>query len=58
MPAWLIQALTIAQEALAALLAIIQAAEGKPTPAQMTQIAAYSAMIHGINQAVAYHVKA
>ena len=55
MPAWLITALTIAQEALAALLAIIQASGGNPTPAQMAQVAAYSAVIDGINQAVAYH---
>lgn len=58
MPAWLIALLAELPQIIAEITAIITAANGNPTPVQMTQLAAYSAAVDGINQALAYHVNA
>lgn len=58
MPAWLVALLAELPQIIAEITAIITAANGNPTPAQMVQLAAYSATVDGINQALAYHVNA
>ena len=58
MPAWLTALLAALPQLVAEMIAIIQAANGSPTPPQMAQLAAYSAAVGGINQALAYHAVA
>lgn len=58
MPAWLVALLVQLPALIEAINAIIAAANGNPTPAQMDQLAAYSATIDGINQALAFHATA
>ena len=58
MPVWLVTLLAELPALIAAINAIIAAANGNPTPVQMGQLAAYSAAIDGINQALAFHTNA
>lgn len=56
MPTWLVALLEQLPALIEAINAIITGANGNPTPADKEQIAVYSATIHGINRALAYHV--